>query len=103
MDINRALLVNSLRKLLSTMGCLSYDKKHRISIILLYVEGTSKKLPPILWPHKIRSTFYTENTSCKLLCKPKYRIDTEDKNNIVYEIDCSNLEQFASVNLNGPK
>ena len=29
---------------------------------------------------------------CKLLCKPKYRIATEDKNNIVYETDCSNCE-----------
>ena len=28
----------------------------------------------------------------KLLCKPKDRVTTEDKNNIVYEIDCSNCE-----------
>ena len=28
----------------------------------------------------------------KLLCKPKDRVDSEDKNNIVYEIDCSNCE-----------
>ena len=28
----------------------------------------------------------------KLLCKPKDRVATEDKNNIVYEIDCSNCE-----------
>ena len=28
----------------------------------------------------------------KLLCKPKDRVATEDKNNIVYEIDCSNSE-----------
>ena len=40
----------------------------------------------------IRSTFYTENTLRKLLCKPKDRVATEDKNNIVYEIDCSNSE-----------
>ena len=40
---------------------------------------------------KIRSTFYTENTLRKLLCKPKDRVATEDKNNIVYEIDCSKL------------
>ena len=31
-------------------------------------------------------------TLCKLLCKPKDRVATEDKNNIVYEIDCSNCE-----------
>ena len=28
----------------------------------------------------------------KLLCKPKDRVATEDKNNNVYEIDCSNCE-----------
>ena len=28
----------------------------------------------------------------KLLCKPKDRVAIEDKNNIVYEIDCSNCE-----------
>ena len=31
-------------------------------------------------------------TLCKLLCKPKDQVATEDKNNIVYEIDCSNCE-----------
>ena len=30
----------------------------------------------------------------KLLCKPKDRVATEEKNNIVYEIDCSNCEAF---------
>ena len=28
----------------------------------------------------------------KLLCKPKDRVATEDKNNIVYEIECSNCQ-----------
>ena len=28
----------------------------------------------------------------KLLCKPENRVATKDKNNIVYEIDCSNRE-----------
>ena len=44
------------------------------------------------YTHKIRSTFYTENTLCKLLCKPKDCRVTEDKNNIVYESDCRNCE-----------
>ena len=46
----------------------------------------------ILRSHKIRLTFYTEMTLRKLLCKPKDRVATEDKNNIVYEIDCSNCQ-----------
>ena len=53
---------------------------------------TSEKLRRILWSHKIRSTFYTDKTLCKVLCKPKDRVATEDKNNIVHEIECSNCQ-----------
>ena len=63
-----------------------------MSINLPYVEGASEKLRRILRFHKIRSTFYIENTLRKLFCKPKDRVATEDKNKIVYEIDCSNCE-----------
>ena len=65
-------------------------------INLLYTEGTSEKLGLIPRFHKIRSTFYTESTLCKLLCKHKDLIATEDKDNIVYEIDCSNNETVYS-------
>ena len=58
----------------------------KMSTNLPYVEGTSEKLRRILRSHKIRSTFYTENTLPKLLCKPKDRVAAEDKKNIVYEI-----------------
>ena len=61
-------------------------------INLPYVEDTSEKLRRIFRSYKIRSAFYTEKTLRKLLCKPKYWVATEDKNNIVYEIDCSNCE-----------
>ena len=50
-----------------------------MGINLPYVEGTSEKLRHILRSHKIRSTFYTENTLCKLLCKPKDQVATEGK------------------------
>ena len=63
-----------------------------MSINLPYGEGTSEKLWRILRSHKIRSTFYIECTLRKLLCKRKDRVATEDKNNIVYEIDGSNCE-----------
>ena len=68
------------------------EEEIKMSINLPYVESTSEKLRRILRSHKIRSTFYTENTLRKLLCKPKDRVATEDKNDIVYEIDCSNCE-----------
>ena len=63
-----------------------------MNINLPYVEGASETLRRILKSHKIRSTFYTESTLRKLLCKPKDLVATEDKNNIVYEIVCSNCE-----------
>ena len=63
-----------------------------MSINLLYFEGTSENLRRLLRRHKIRPTFYTENNLHKLLCKPKDRVAKEDKNNIVYEIDCDKCE-----------
>ena len=68
------------------------EEEIKMSMNLAYVEGASEKLQQILGSHKIRSTFYTELTLHKLLCKPKDRVTTEDKNNIVYKIDWSNCE-----------
>ena len=65
-------------------------------------QGTSEKLRRILRSDKIRSTFYTETTLCKSLYKRKYRVATEHKNNVVYEMECSNCEtQYLKRNLNG--
>ena len=63
-----------------------------MSINFPYVEGTSERT---LRSHKIRSNFYTKNTLRELLCKPKDWVVTEDKNNIIYEIDCSNCEAVS--------
>ena len=68
------------------------EEEIRISIHLPYVEGISEKLRRILRSRKVRSTFYTEMTLRKLFCKPKDGVAAEDKNNIVYEIDCSNCQ-----------
>ena len=57
----------------------------RTNINLPYIEGTSKKLQRKLKSNKKRSTFYTESTLHNLLCKPKDRVATEGKNNIVHE------------------
>ena len=63
-----------------------------MSINLPYIESTSEKLWCILRSHKIRSIFYAEKTLHQLLCKPKDQVATEDKNDIVYEIDSSNCQ-----------
>ena len=73
-----------------------------MSINLPYVDGRSEKLPRILRSQKIRSPFYTENTLCKLLCKPKDRVATEDKNNISFmKLTVVTAKQFSLVNVNG--
>ena len=98
MDIKKELLVKSLRESLTIPASQLTQVKNiqeeeiRISINLPYVQGASEKLHGILRSHKIRSTFYIEYTLRKLLCKPKDQVATEDKNNILYEIDCSNCE-----------
>ena len=63
-----------------------------MDINLPYVKGASEKLRRILRSHKIRFSFYNESNLSKLLCKPKYRKATEEKNSIVYETNCSNSE-----------
>ena len=68
------------------------EEETRMSITLRYAEGTSEKLCRILISQKVRSTLHTESTLRKLLRKPKDRVATRDKNNIVYEIHCSNGE-----------
>ena len=74
----------------------------RISIKKLpYVEGTSEKLRCILRSHKIRSTFYSENTLRKLLCKPKDRVVTEDKTISFMKLTVVTVKQFTLVNLIG--
>ena len=64
-----------------------------MSINLPSIEGTCEKLRHILISRKVRSIFYTESTLRKLLFKLKDRVAREDKNNIVYEILCSNCEK----------
>ena len=64
----------------------------KVLVKVLVTSETQILTSRTLKSHKIKSTFYTENTLRKLLCKPKDRVATEDKNNIVYEIDCSNCE-----------
>ena len=68
------------------------EEEIKTSINLSYVEGTSEKLRRILRSHKTRSAFYNEKILRKPLCKPKDPVATKDKNNIVYQIDCSNCQ-----------
>ena len=103
MDIKKALLVKFLKQSLKNTACINHSQQQlqaidlqgheiKMSINLPYVEGTSEKLRLTLKSHKIRSTFQAKNTLRKLLCKHKDRLAADDKNNIVYEIDCSDCK-----------
>ena len=76
-----------------------HEEEIRMSINVLYVKGAGEKLQRILRSHKIRSTFCTESSLRKLVCKAKDRVATEDKNNIVDEIGSKNCEQSTPVNI----
>ena len=56
------------------------------------LEDTSQKLQRIIRSYNIRSNICTDSSVRELLCKMKDRVATEDKNDIVYEIDCSDCE-----------
>ena len=63
---------------------------------LLWLNACSREILRCIFRSQgIISTFYTQSTLCKLLCKPKDRVATKDKNNIVYETDCSNCETVS--------
>ena len=59
------------------------EEEIKMSINLPYVEGTSEKLRRILRSHKIRSTFYTENTLRKQE-KASLNILVHDVINLLY-------------------
>ena len=71
-----------------------------MGINLPCIEGTSEKLQRISRSHKIRSTFYIENTLRKLLCKPKDRVAAEDNSNM--KLTVVNVKQSTLVNLSDP-
>ena len=73
----------------------------RMGINLPYVEDNGEKLRRIFMSHKIRSTFYTEKTLRKLLCKPKDPKATEDKKISLMKLTAGTVKQSTSVNLNG--
>ena len=76
------------------------EEEIRMSTNLPYVEDTSEKLRCILRSHKIRSTFYTESTLRKLLCKPKDRVATEDRTVSFMKLTKVTTKQSTSVNVN---
>ena len=77
------------------------EEEIRMSINLLYFEGTSEKLWRVLGSHKIRSTFYTEKTFHKLLfVKLKIEQLKKIKTKWFMILTVVTVKQSTSVNLN---
>ena len=56
---------------------------------LPYVKGTGEILRRIFQKHKIRCTFYSSDTLWNKLSHPKDPVDSNQQNNVVYKIPCS--------------
>ena len=94
MDIRKALIVKFFRELLTIATCLNHNNKCKPQISnkqneYKFIVGTSEKQWRPHTSHKKRSTF-----QLKALCVNFFvnRVAAEDKNNIVYKIDCGNRE-----------
>ena len=61
-------------------------------INLPYIQGASEQLRRTFNKYSIRTTFYTPTTLRRLLSKPKDPIPKEDRNNVIYQLDCKNCE-----------
>ena len=112
MNIKKALLVKSFKRIANNSSLFqsplktqaTYIQKHEIkmSINLLCVEGTREKLRRILKSHTIILTFYTEDSLCKKLFKPKNRVTTEHSIETLFtKLAAVTAKQSTSVNLNG--
>ena len=76
------------------------ETRMSMSINWAYIQSADEKRWYILRSHRIGSTFYSESTFRKLPFESKDWVTTEDKSNIIYEIERSNLRQSTLVNLN---
>ena len=61
-------------------------------INLPYIQGASEQLRRTFNKYNIKATFYTPTTLRSLLSKPKDPIPKEDRNNVIYQLDCKYCE-----------
>ena len=55
-------------------------------------KNSSEQLRRTFNKYNIRTTFYTPTTLRSLLSKPKDPIPKEDRNNVIYQLDCKDCE-----------
>ena len=70
------------------------ESKPNKKINLPYIQGASEQLRRTFNKYNIKTTFYTPTTLRSLLSKPKDPIPKEDRNNVIYQLDCKIVNLF---------
>ena len=68
------------------------ESKPNKKINLPYIQGTSEQLRRTFNKYNIKTTFYTPTSLRSLLSKPRDPIPKEDRNNVIYQLDCKDCE-----------
>ena len=68
------------------------ESKPNKKINLSYIQGASEQPRRTFNKCNIKTTFYTPTTFRSLLSKPKDPIPKEDRNNVIYQLDCKDSE-----------
>ena len=68
------------------------ESKPNKKIKLPYIPRANEQVRRTFEKYNIKTTFYTPTTLRSLLSKPKDPIPKEDKNNVIYQLDCKDCE-----------
>ena len=68
------------------------ESKPNKKINLPYIQGASEQLRRTFNKYNIKTTFYTSTTLGSLLSKQEDPIPKEDRNNVIYQLNCKDCE-----------
>ena len=68
------------------------ESKPNKKVNLPYIQGASEQLRRTFNKYNIKTTFYTPTSLRSLLSKPKDPVPKEDRNNVIYQLDCKDCE-----------
>ena len=68
------------------------ESKANKKINLPYIQVASEHLKRTFIKYNIKTTFYTSTALRSLLSKPKDPTRKEDRNNVIYQLDCKHCE-----------
>ena len=75
-----------------TKEVIEEKSKENKKINLPYIQGPSEQLRKTFNKYNIKTTFYTPATLRSFLSKPIDPIPKEDRNNVIYQLNCKDCE-----------